>query len=307
MSQEKFEFTVEEEKDPKVVSHVNSCGSVMLSIVAPFSPLRVAPERNVYASLNFPDEFVLEDFIDKIDERYPDVEDRPPLHFLIHSLGGSASTSYITAKILRENFKEIVGLVPHVAASGATILALSCNSLVFGNISHLSGIDPSADTPRGRVSALSIVRAFDTLEEKLGTMTEGEISYPYRHLLSSITAEKYDDATHALSMVDSYTTDLMEKAGYTKDEIHKILHGVLYDVDAHEEVIMLDRAQELGIKAQFHRNTKHSECWKVARGWLHKYYLEPAPSHVIKYCLPEDKGKPIKEEKEVITPAEIQA
>lgn len=280
--EEEFEFVVEEETLPQIKNHAGSCGAVLLSIIAPFLPLRVAPERAISAEFGFPDEFVLEDFLEKVYDKYPDKEKRPPLHILIHSPGGTMSTSYVTARVLRDNFNEIIALVPHVASSGATVLALSCNRVVFGSISHFSGINPI----RGKFNPLSTLRAFDKLEDELKNLTEGEISYPLKHLLSTITAEKLDEANHSMVMVDSYMHDLMKKAGYKIDDIHNVLDRLLWHVHAHEQVFMYGHAKELGINVEYYRDSHYAECWKVARIWLHKYYLEPSPSHVIKYCLP---------------------
>jgi len=36
----------------------------------------------------------------------------------------------------------MVAFVPHIAASGATLLAISCDEIIMGDISHLSPIDP---------------------------------------------------------------------------------------------------------------------------------------------------------------------
>lgn len=285
-------FTAQEEESEQVRDHANRCNSIMLCIIAPFAPLRVGPKRSVFAHFSFSDEFVIEDFIEKVAKLYPEKKQRPPLHILLHSPGGTMSTSYVTSKVLRENFNEVVAYVPHIAASGATILALSCNKVIFGNISRLTGINPLIEMENGIFSPLSLVRAYDSLEGELATMDEDDIPYSTKHLLSTITASSLDEATHTLDLADRYTRDLMKKAGYTDELIHKVLHGVLYDIDAHEEVILFERAKELGIKVQhFEENGQGTGCWDVAKTWLHQYYLKPSPTHVIKYCLPNSGKK----------------
>jgi serine dehydrogenase proteinase len=281
-------FSAIEEEDEQIKNHATECGAVLLSIIAPFAPLRVGPKRVLFAQFSHPDEFVLEDFIEKLRERYPEKDKRPPLHLLIHSLGGTMSSSYMAAKILRENFNQIIGFVPHIAASGATVLALSCNKIVMGDISQLSGIDPHYESENGEINyALSTVRAFDKLQADLGTQSEDDISYPYRHLMSSITAEKYDQATHSMYLADKYAKDLMKDAGYNDTTAKKVVHSLLYEVDAHEEVIPIDRAQEIGVNACRFEEANHGKCWNIAKSWLRKYYLEPSPLHIIKYCFPQ--------------------
>jgi len=281
-------FRLEEEKNKSITKFSTKCGAVALCLIAPFAPLRIAPRRSVIARFSFPDEFVIEEFKDMIVEKFPDKEKRPPLYLLIHSPGGTVASSYMVGRVLRTNFNKIVGFVPHIAASGATIIALSCNELVMGDISRLTGIDPHYDTDDTTVYPLSIVRAFTHLEALLGTKTLDEISYPYQHLVESITAEKYDESTHGLKMVEGYTAELMEKAGYDKKRIERIISGVLYDIEAHEAVIPLERAKEIGVEAKhYSENPHYAECWKIFKDWLKQYYLRPSPVHVIRYCLPK--------------------
>jgi ClpP class serine protease len=42
------------------------------------------------------------------------------------------------AKTLRKNFSKIRVYIPHVAASGATLIAISADEIVMGEISRLS-------------------------------------------------------------------------------------------------------------------------------------------------------------------------
>jgi hypothetical protein len=285
---ETMPFKLKEEEEASVKKLADKCNAITLCIIAPFAPLRIAPRRSLGASFSFPDEFVLEEFIDIVLEKYPQKENRPPLYLLLHSPGGTVSSSYMVARTLRTHFNRLIGFIPHIAASGATIVALSCNEIIMGEISRLTGIDPHYDIDSETIFPLSTVRAFKNLEGILGTKTLDEISFPYQHLVQSITAEKYDEATHSLKMVEDYATELMKKAGYNDDEIEKIINGVLYDIEAHEEVITLDRAKELGIKAKhFREDPQYSECWKVMKGWLNKYFLQPSPIHFIKYCTPK--------------------
>ena len=73
-------FNVEEEVLEAVKEHATQCNSILLCIIAPFVPLRVGPKKFVGAQFAFPDEIVIEDFVEKISMIYPKKEERPPLH-----------------------------------------------------------------------------------------------------------------------------------------------------------------------------------------------------------------------------------
>lgn len=276
-------MSIEEETDEAVLDLATSENVVLLCCIAPFPPTRITPTQTITASFRFPDEYAVEEFVSLIDNRYPEKENRPPLYLLIHSPGGTVSSSYVVSLVLRKCFNQIVAFIPHVAASGASIMVLSCNEVVMGDISRLTGIDPSL----GDTYALNVIRAFDNLVDVFSTRTAEETPYPFRHLLESITAEKYDEATHILELVRDYTTELMEAANYSNDDIKKIIKGLLYDVQSHEEVFMLDRIKELGVKAKrYSEDERFARAWVVMNRWLKKYYLQPSPIHIIKYALP---------------------
>jgi hypothetical protein len=290
---DEFSFKIQEETDDGVTNLACDKNVIALCIIAPFLPQRIAPKRSISAQFSFPDEFILEEFVESVSKIYPEKEERPPLHLLIHSFGGAVASSYMAARVLRDNFNNIIGYIPHIAASGATVLALSCNEIVMGDISRITGIDPSYEGESGEsFHPLSIVRSFETLERILGAKTIEEISFPYQHLVQTITAEMYDQATNSLEMVNGYTTELMEKAGYNKTEIKKVVKGLLYDISIHEEVLTLDHAKELGIKAKHYTEDPSTvEYWKMMKTWLKNYYLKPSPMHIIKYCTPKSKEK----------------
>lgn len=282
-------FGIQEEHDPKVCEYATSNNIVTLCMIAPFAPTKVSPTRQVFAQLTYPDEFTMEDFISAVETRYPNKDKRPPLCLLLHSPGGTVSSSYVVARLLRNHFNQIISYVPHVAASGASLMCLASNEIVMGDISQLTGIDPCYTSGRETVYAISVVRAFKTLEEYFGTRSVEDAPYPWKRLMDSITAEKYDQATHAMEMVESYAGELMTKAGYKAGDIDKVVRALLYDVTTHEQVFPLDAAKELGLKAvRFSEDAGQRECWGVMKYWLKQYYLTPSAVHIIRYAIPKE-------------------
>ena len=70
-----------------------------------------------------------------------DIKDGP-LDVLLHSPGGSPSAAESIVKLLRSRFDPIRFIVPHTAKSAATMLALSGNEILLGEIGELGPIDP---------------------------------------------------------------------------------------------------------------------------------------------------------------------
>lgn len=70
------------------------------------------------------------------------------LDVLIHSPGGWLSTCYQIARLLARSANAWEALVPEVAASGATLIALGSARIVMSEVAQLSPIDPQVISKR---------------------------------------------------------------------------------------------------------------------------------------------------------------
>ena len=86
------------------------------------------------------EEFALETAINQIHTK----TDARKLLLTVNSHGGLIQVSYKIARALWKAFEEIIVFVPHIAASGETLLALTGNKIVMGMMSQLSSLDPQA-------------------------------------------------------------------------------------------------------------------------------------------------------------------
>ena len=65
-----------------------------------------------------------------------------PLDVVLHSPGGSATATESIVNLLRSRFDPIRFIVPHTAKSAATMLALSGDEVLLGEVGELGPIDP---------------------------------------------------------------------------------------------------------------------------------------------------------------------
>ena len=75
-------------------------------------------------------------------------EEKDEIDFLIISNGGDPITALRIIGILREKFKKISVLVPYVAYSAATILALGADEIIMHPYSNLGPVDPQLTISR---------------------------------------------------------------------------------------------------------------------------------------------------------------
>jgi hypothetical protein len=91
---------------------------------------------------------------------------------LLHSPGGSAEAAESIVKMLRSHFKSIRFIVPDIAKSAATMLALSGDAILMDACAELGPIDPQFQIPRGDGSVVmapgqAIIDQFDAMEKKI--------------------------------------------------------------------------------------------------------------------------------------------
>lgn len=93
------------------------------------------------------------------------------LDVVIHSPGGSAEATESIVNILRRRFSHIRFIIPNVAKSAATMLAMSGNEVILGDDAELGPTDPQM-VIGGRLNpAHAIVRQFDKAKKELGKNT----------------------------------------------------------------------------------------------------------------------------------------
>src|SRR5262249_42921638 len=145
----------------------------LLAFVAPYSGVRVNPVSEAYASIGVQEEFGIESFIDRCNQAKV-----KKLHLLVNSPGGNVVSSYKVAKALRSHFESIRVFVPHMAASGGTLLALTGNEIVMGIMSHLTPLDPQVSYKGMSISSNSFLRCFDRFTQAYGQLQPEEAPYP---------------------------------------------------------------------------------------------------------------------------------
>ncbi len=291
--EDREEPTDPHETDVKVVEFSRRTQSFVLAMVAPAQAYRISPTRSQYASLGFAEEHFIENFIENfIDHARKSgiPRDKRTLHLLLHSPGGLESSSFVISKCLRKNFGKVVTYVPHIAASGATVIALPSDEIVMGEISRLSPIDVQLYGPDGVRSALSVIRGVELMNRKYARTRAEDIPYPDRVLIESVDLPTWDDMRCSLLLAERYAKTLLKLGGFQDKVIPDIARTLVYGYHEHETVIDLDEARKIGLRAT--PVSDRVERWSLMRKLYSKYLFEESPYHHVRFALPnEQKSK----------------
>jgi hypothetical protein len=280
---------VKEEDDQKLSENLTEISkkhdAVLMACIAPYVGLKISPTKTINAQIGLSEEFAVETAINQIQAK----TDNRKLLLLVNSPGGSVQSSYKIARALRKTFKEIIVFVPHIAASGGTLLALAGNKIVMGMMSQLSPLDPQAKVEDGAVSANSVVDAHQFVTRLFDDVSVEDAPYSYKALADKCDGVDIRDALASLSLMEEYIREILEECGYSKEECKKISHSIVRGFKTHDEVINIDKAKKLGLNVVDH--TDFMDEWNLFREWLAKYMLQSADKHVIRFVISEDLTK----------------
>jgi len=270
---------VSEETNKDIIESLKAnskANDAFIAIIAPYAGVKVTPSKIKSASMGISEEFGIESVIEEIKEREKQCEN---LYVLINSPGGLVSSSYKVARALRKNFKDIVVFVPHIAASGGTLISLIGNKIVMGMMSQLTPLDPQS----GEGSALNIVRGHRNVTNYFSDRSEMDAPYTYKVLAEKIDAAQLDSAHSALDLMNEYVSEILAASGYDADKIGGISLKLVRGFKTHQDVINLDSAQKIGLNAVAY--TEYPKLWEISRQWLSVYLLKSADKHVIRYWI----------------------
>jgi len=253
--------------------------SAVLAFIAPYVPVRISPVEILGASIGLSEEFAMLCAVEDIKKAGVD-----KLYLLINTPGGYVASSYKIAKLLRNSFGEIKAFIPHVAASGGTMVALSANSVVMGPMSNVTPIDTQIPYRGQYVSSYSMNRALSRLSDFFEKITADEAPYPWRAMAEKLDPIFMEDWSSYLTEIQNYAVELMKMSGYKPDETFKIIDALIYPVEPHSFVIDKERAERIGIRVS--KSSEDINTLKVMKAWLTGYMLKESQKHIIRYLIP---------------------
>jgi len=259
-------------------------GAILLLFAAPVVGKRITPIYRANPYIGLPEEMGMEYAVTNICSK---IHGRRKLLLVIHSNGGAVDSSYKIARLLRRKFEDITIFIPNVAASGATLITLTGNKIVMGEMANLTPIDIQLSYNGIRVSVNSITQSLRRLEDYFKDKLPEEAPYPYRAMAEKIDPLMLEEWSDYSEEIWVYLMEILRGAGYT-DEKKRIdlAIKIIFSKYPHDFVITRERAKQYGIKALSHK-PKDIDILNIMREWLSEYLMKSDTTHHIRYVLPK--------------------
>lgn len=163
------------------------------------------------------------------------------IDFLIISNGGDPICSLRICNILRERFEKVHVLVPYVAYSAATLLALGANDIIMHPFSNLGPVDPQMtqiqQLPNGQTikkafAAGDLINYFKFVKEDVGITDQTALSDAFHVLTASLeptaigAAKRSNQLSIALSekLLSYHMTDVNKATTISKSLMTSFYH-----------------------------------------------------------------------------------
>lgn len=226
-------------------------------------------------------DIIFGDNIPLLEELLFDADPDRDLHMLLQSPGGDGETAVRMVRSAQARCRELTVVIPDVAKSAGTILALGAHHILMGPTSDLGPVDPQFPIGEGDqqtlVAAKDIIAAVDNAQKAVAADPN---TYPlHASLLSDVSALKVQQARSALAR----TGDLVEEAlkshpGRTDAQVKALktkLKKPLIDLPKdHSAVVSASDAKRMGLPVT--EVDPSSLQWQLLWRLYSKYLLLPA-------------------------------
>lgn len=118
------------------------------------------------------------------------------LTLILHTPGGDPNAADSIVDYLRSKFKDVEVIVPVMAMSAGTMMALAGDNIIMGRQSQLGPIDPQFTMANGSMSARAVVEQFERARTEI--MEDNASAHVWHPILSSIGPSLLQDAQNAL-------------------------------------------------------------------------------------------------------------
>jgi len=201
-------------------------------------------------------------------------KDRDEIDFLIISNGGDPIAALRIITMLRERFRKISVIVPYVAFSAATILALGADEIVMHPYSNLGPIDPQMSILKPdekghsapmQFSSEDIRNYIEFVRSDVGITDEAQLTSAFNALSSEVGPIRIGSAKRNQQLSMSLSKRMLETHMDDKDkaeEIAKILNTSFYH---HGYAVGRKEAKEIGLNIVFPDRELENIIWSI---WL---------------------------------------
>lgn len=164
--------------------------------------------------------------VSRFEDLVYDADAGADLHLMLHSPGGNGEAAVRITRAAQARCRELTVIVPDLAKSAATLIAVGAHHILMGPASDLGPIDPQFRFSDGALVAAKDI--IDAVDEAVGKVLESPDTAPlYAALLSNIDALTLQKARSELAGMDDLLKESLRSNPDRSDADVEKLHESL--------------------------------------------------------------------------------
>lgn len=194
------------------------------------------------------------------------------IDFLIISNGGDPITSLRIISILRERFEKISVLIPFVAYSAATILALGADEIVMHPFSNLGPVDPQLTASKGngtgqsssiQFSSEDIRNYIDFVKSDVGITDQAHLMAAFTSLTNEVGPLPIGSAKRGQQLSLTLSIKMLETHMHDKNKAGTIAKALNSSYYHHGYAVGRKEASEIGLCISTPCDELENLMWEV--------------------------------------------
>jgi len=227
-----------------------------------------------------PDVTVRGDVVEQVYEQLREIGRVPRIDLFLHSSGGQTEIPWRLITLIRDFGKHFSVLIPGIAYSAATHLAMGADEIVMGPLSELSPVDPARSHPllpsrkEGEpplvVSVQDLRHCVEFVKQEIGDSAPESLATILAALFDKIhpLAIGAIQQSYALSrLISTKALSTHMDPDTEKDQIDKIVDAFSDEFFSHHYRIAWKEARESGLKVTYADDDLWETMWA-----LYKHY-----------------------------------
>jgi ATP-dependent protease ClpP protease subunit len=178
------------------------------------------------------------------------------LDLILHTPGGDTAATESIVDYLRQMFgTNIRAIVPQLAMSAGTMIALSCKEIVMGKHSNLGPIDPQING----LPAHGIIEEFKRAQTEIGSAQNQQEQFArmatWQPIIAKYTPALIGECGNAIQWSSAIVTEWLETGMFVGEpNATEKANRIVSELSSHEQTktharhIHVERLQELGVK-----------------------------------------------------------
>lgn len=199
------------------------------------------------------------------------------LAVVLHTVGGKLDAPWPIVNLMRAHCRELFVLVPEIALSAGTLIALGAHKVFMHPHAFLSPVDPTGSwTAEGKTQSVEIENVLgyvDFVSDRVGIRDQAALVEALKELTREVKAPMLGAVHRTRSLIERLSRNMLElhlTSISDRSRVDKIVDMLTHSLFTHQHMIPVDEAQNaIGLGDMVEEAVgRRARAMREARGYI---------------------------------------